>query len=299
MLLRAPESPLAGTPAVATTSPVHRSSAVAKLAAQPADSTDLEAARATSAWAGGGAKVPASSAAPLLSQPTTRLVLAVSCALALLCAAGGVGYAIARGERAAGVAGPAGGGDQGRPSESRTHTRTGTASSTVTRTGTPSTTLSSTASHTNGASASDTATQTPTASVTATCTPTASVTPTGSTSETSAPTRSAEPSATPFTGVLADAAAFMVTGARTSFLAFGDWGRCHIDGDPPRPANSANCNRQRSMVNAMEEWATAAGVSAIISTGDQFYEGPDIDDDLVSVTRRAGRVGVVASERGA
>lgn len=72
----------------------------------------------------------------------------------------------------------------------------------------------------------------------------------------------------------------MVEGDRVSFLAFGDWGRCADNQDPPQRRANANCERQRGLAAAMEDWAAAAQISFLLSTGDQFYEGPlsDLDE---------------------
>jgi len=177
-------------------------------------------------------------------------------------ASGGIGYEVARSRGGdAGNAGAGGGGNLAAVTLSSSNTGSNTGSNSPTNT----------ASHTNGASPSNTATGTPSSSVSGTATA----------SPTMLATRSQLPSATSMTGVVEAAERLMVKGDRMAFLAFGDWGRCHTPNaaEVVRRSTSANCNNQRSMANAMDEWAQAAKVRIILSTGDNFYEGPLQDLD--------------------
>jgi tartrate-resistant acid phosphatase type 5 len=64
---------------------------------------------------------------------------------------------------------------------------------------------------------------------------------------------------------------------RVTFMAFGDWGRCYSTSTNPVTVRD-RCYSQRRQVAAMESWAAAVNPVAIISTGDQFYDGPTEGD---------------------
>lgn len=176
-------------------------------------------------------------------------------------ASGGIGWEIARGRTGGAGSGGSSGGNLAAVTLTSSNTGSNTASNSPTNT----------ASHSRGVSASNTATGTPSSSVTGTALST----------RTMLASRTPEPSATSMAGVVEAAERLMVTGTRMAMLAFGDFGRCHSPGaaEEVRRSTSANCDKQRSMANAMDEWAEAARVDIVLSTGDNFYEGPLQDLD--------------------
>jgi hypothetical protein len=239
-------SPLRSAPA-----PSDGSDAAYEPAATTPSAEDLNGARATSAWS----PRPRPSVRTRQVQLSWPVLGGALVAVALV--SGGVGYAVSEGRQR-------GTGDGGGVAGAVSPTATQSPSQT------PSTSATPTASHTAGVSASGTATDTATTSVSAT----------PSQSSSAVPTRSVEPSPTSLSGVAAEAARLMVTGPRVAFLAFGDWGRCATNDDPPARRTGGNCDRQRALVPNMEEWAAAGRLDFVMSTGDQFYNGPLSDGDL-------------------
>ena len=182
---------------------------------------------------------------PPLSVPSRGTLVTLALAVALLAAVGSLGNAVGYASGVSSMAGIV---------AAATPTASASASPAP-----PSLTASVSATTTRGVSASLTSSLTPPASPAATRPPLPS------------PSNGAA-------AIAADAAAHMVAGG-VAFVAIGDWGQCADNGDPIGRSSALNCVRQRSLVASMEAWAVASGSVAVISLGDNMYDGVSDDTD--------------------